>query len=219
MHELRLGAGPDGPRAFLFVGAHADDIEIGCGATVRKLVARYPDADYWWVVLTSDLTRAQEAQRAAESFLSGAGRTTIEIADFRDGYLPFVGAEVKDHFEELKTRCSPDVIFAPYHRDAHQDHRLAAELTWNTFRDHVILEYEVPKYDGDLGAPNVFVAVDEGEVGEKIRRILEHFPSQQSRSWFDETTFRALMRLRGVESNAATGSAEAFYARKLVVGL
>ena len=219
MHELLLGTGADGPRSFLFVGAHADDIEIGCGATVRKLVERFPDADYSWVVLASDATRAQEARTAAQSFLAGAEHASIEVGDFRDGYLPFTGAEVKDYFEDLKTRCSPDVIFTHYHRDAHQDHRLAAELTWNTFRDHVILEYEIPKFDGDLGAPNLFVEVDEAECREKIRLVLEHFPSQRSRSWFDEATFRALMRLRGVECNAAGGFAEAFHARKLVVGL
>jgi LmbE family N-acetylglucosaminyl deacetylase len=217
MHELRFGEGPDAPRSFLFVGAHADDIEIGCGATVRKLVERFPGADYRWVVLTSDSTRAQEAQHAAGAFLAGTGNASIEVADFRDGYLPFVGAEVKDFFEDLKTRCSPDVIFTPFQRDAHQDHRLAAELTWNTFRDHMILEYEVPKYDGDLGSPNLFVEVDEEECREKIRLLLEHFPSQHSRSWFDDATFRALKRLRGVEGNASAGLAEAFYARKTVV--
>ncbi len=217
MHELRFGAGSDGPRSFLFVGAHADDIEIGCGATVRKLVERFPDADYSWVVLTSDSIRSQEARTAAQSFLTGADHASIEVCDFRDGYLPFTGSGVKDYFEELKTRCSPDVIFTHYHRDAHQDHRLTAELTWNTFRNHVILEYEVPKIDGDLGAPNLFVEVDEGECREKLRLILQLFPSQRSRSWFDEATFRALMRLRGVECNATAGLAEAFYARKSVV--
>jgi LmbE family N-acetylglucosaminyl deacetylase len=217
MHEFPLVAGPDGPPSFLFLGAHADDIEIGCGATIRKLVERFPGADYSWVVLTSDATRAQEARSAARSFLTGAEQFSVEVADFRDGYLPFVGSDVKDYFEDLKARCSPDVIFTHYHRDAHQDHRLVAELTWNTFRDHVILEYETPKFDGDLGAPNLFVEVDEAACREKIRLILEHFPSQRSRRWFDDATFRALMRLRGLECNAAAGLAEAFYARKAVI--
>jgi len=217
MHDLRLGNTSDGPRSFLFVGAHADDIEIGCGATVRKLVERFPDAVYSWVVLTSDPMRANEAQVAARSFLGQAAQASVEVADFRDGYLPFTGSDVKDYFEDLKNRCSPDVIFTHYGQDAHQDHRLVAELTWNTFRDHVILEYEIPKFDGDLGAPNLFVEVDEAECREKIRLILEHFPSQRSRSWFDEATFRALMRLRGLECNAPAGLAEAFYARKTVV--
>jgi LmbE family N-acetylglucosaminyl deacetylase len=217
MLDLRFGARADGPHSFLFLGAHADDIEIGCGATVRKLVQRFPDAEYSWVVLTSDATRADEARSAAQSFLAGADRVCIEVEDFRDGYLPFVGSEVKDYFEALTTKCSPDVIFTHYHGDAHQDHRLVAELTWNTFRDHTILEYEVPKFDGDLGAPNLFVEVDEEECREKIRLILEQFPSQRSRRWFDEPTFRALLRLRGLECNAADGLAEAFYARKVVV--
>src|SRR4051794_13861689 len=217
MHELPLVAESDGRHSFLFLGAHADDIEIGCGATVRKLVERFPDADYSWVVLTSDSSRAQEARSAAAAFLTSADHTSVEVADFRDGYLPFVGAEVKDYFEDLKTRCSPDVIFTNYERDAHQDHRLVAELTWNTFRDHSILEYETPKFDGDRGTPNVFVEVDEAECREKIRLILEHFPSQRSRRWFDDATFSALMRLRGLECNAAAGLAEAFYVRKAVV--
>jgi LmbE family N-acetylglucosaminyl deacetylase len=217
MLDYRLGDGPDAPRSFLFLGAHADDIEVGLGATVRKLVARFPDADYSWVVLTSDAVRAAEARAAAHSFLAGADDFSIEVGDFRDGYLPYAGSEVKDYFEELKTRCSPDLIFTHNQRDAHQDHRLVAELTWNTFRDHAILEYEIPKFDGDLGAPNFFVEVDEPECGEKIRLVLEHFPSQRSRSWFDESTFRALMRLRGLECNAAAGLAEAFYARKAVI--
>ena len=217
MHELLLGTGPDGPRSFLFVGAHPDDIEIGCGATVRQLVARHPDADFTWVVLTSDAVRVPEAQTAARAFLEGAGHVSVEIAEFRDGYLPFAGSEVKDWFEALKRRCSPDVVFTPHRRDAHQDHRLVAELTWNTFRDHMILEYEIPKFDGDLGAPNLFVEVSEAECQEKVRAILEHFPSQASRTWFDESVFRALMRLRGLECNAGTGLAEAFHSRKAVV--
>jgi LmbE family N-acetylglucosaminyl deacetylase len=217
MHDLRFGLGPDGPRSFLFLGAHADDIEIGCGATVRKLVERFPAADFTWVVFTSDSTRACEARAAASSFLTGAEHVSIEVEDFRDGYLPFTGSEVKDSFEDLKTRCSPDVIFTHYHLDAHQDHRLVAELTWNTFRDHTILEYEIPKFDGDLGSPNLFVEVDDAACDEKVRRILQCFPSQQSRTWFDDATFRALMRLRGLECNASEGLAEAFYARKSVV--
>ena len=219
MLELRLGAASDGRHSFLFLGAHADDIEIGCGATIRKLVERYPAADYTWVVLTAETTRAHEARSAARSFLTGADQVSIEVADFRDGYLPYSGSEVKDYFEGLKTRCSPGMIFTHHQRDAHQDHRLVSDLTWNTFRDHTIFEYEIPKFDGDLGSPNLFVAVDEDECREKIRLILRQFPSQRSRTWFDETTFRALMRLRGVECNSATGLAEAFYARKAVVGI
>jgi LmbE family N-acetylglucosaminyl deacetylase len=217
MLELGLGAGSDGPHSFLFVGAHCDDVEIGCGATVRKLVERFPDAEYSWVVMTSNSTRADEAGAAAQAFLAGAEHTSIEVEDFRDGYLPFAGPEVKDYFEDLKSRCSPDVIFTHHIRDAHQDHRLVAELTWNTFRDHLILEYEIPKYDGDLGSPNLFVEVTDEECREKIDLVLEHFPSQHSRGWFDEATFRAVMRLRGLECHAAAGLAEAFHARKALL--
>jgi LmbE family N-acetylglucosaminyl deacetylase len=217
MLEFDLAAGTGDRHAFLFLGAHGDDIEIGCGATVRKLVERFPEAEYSWVVLTSDPTRAGEAHAAARSFLAGAATASIQVKDFRDGFLPFCGAEVKDYFEELGDRLAPDVVFTHFRDDAHQDHRLVNELTWNTFRDHAILEYEIPKYDGDLGAPNVFVEVSEAECREKTRLIAEQFPSQRSRRWFDETTFRALMRLRGIECNASDGLAEAFYARKVVV--
>src|SRR3954453_5628639 len=146
MHDLQFGLGADAPHSFLFLGAHADDIEIGCGATVRKLVERFPAAEFTWIVLTSDPTRACEARAAACSFLTGAEHVSIAVEDFRDGYLPFTGSAVKDRFEDLKTKCSPDVIFTHYRLDAHQDHRLVAELTWSTFRDHTILEYEIPKF-------------------------------------------------------------------------
>jgi LmbE family N-acetylglucosaminyl deacetylase len=217
MLELRLGAGADDRHSFLFLGAHADDIEIGCGATARKLVERYPDAKYSWVVLTSDPTRAHEAHAAARSFLAGARHISIEIKDFRDGYLPYSGGAVKDYFEDLGGRLAPDVVFTHSRDDAHQDHRIVNELTWNTFRDHAILEYEIPKYDGDLGRPNVYVEVSEAGCREKMWLLAEHFPSQRSRPWFDESTFRALMRLRGIECNASDGLAEAFYAHKIVV--
>jgi LmbE family N-acetylglucosaminyl deacetylase len=216
--ELDLGTGAGAPRSFLFVGAHCDDIEIGCGATVRKLVARYPDAEYSWVVLTSDPVRAEEAHASARSLLTGATATTnVEVKDFRDGFLPYSGSEVKEYFEILKRELAPELVFTHYRLDAHQDHRLTAELTWNTFRDHFILEYEIPKFDGDLGAPNVFVAVSETEGAEKIQMLMENFPSQRSQGWFDEATFQGLMRLRGIECNAADGLAEAFYSRKAII--
>jgi LmbE family N-acetylglucosaminyl deacetylase len=217
MLQFDLGPARGERYSFLFVGAHCDDIEIGCGATVRKLVTRFPDAVYSWVVLASDVARADEAHAAASAFLDGAARASIEIKDFRDGYLPYTGAAVKDTFEELHERVTPDLVFTHFRLDAHQDHRLVNELTWNSFRDSVILEYEIPKFDGDLGTPSVYVAVTEAECREKIERLLEHYPSQKARSWFDEATFRAVMRLRGIECNAADGLAEAFYGRKVVV--
>jgi LmbE family N-acetylglucosaminyl deacetylase len=205
-----LGAGS----TVLLLGAHCDDIEIGCGATIRRLVADHPDACYHWVVLSSNEERAGEARRAAAQFLRGAERSQVEVESFRDGFLPYVGVEVKDHFEALKARVRPDVVFTHYRHDAHQDHRLVCELTWNTFRDHLILEYEVPKFDGDLGSPNVFVDTPEDVVTEKIRILEECYGSQHGRSWFDERTFRAMLRMRGIEANAPSGLAEAFYCRK-----
>jgi LmbE family N-acetylglucosaminyl deacetylase len=206
--ELAAGA------SVLFVGAHADDLEIGCGGTALRLVAAHSDAHFYWVVLTSDATRAEEARKAAEAVLAGAAAKTIVVKDFRDSFLPYSGGKVKEYFEELKATVSPDLILTHYGRDAHQDHRLVSELTRETFRDHLILEYEVPKYDGDLGQPNVFVELTEAQCGEKARIITEYFRSQHDRSWFSEEGFLALMRLRGIECNATSGSAEAFYARK-----
>jgi LmbE family N-acetylglucosaminyl deacetylase len=200
--------------SLLFVGAHADDLEIGCGGTALRLVATHPGAQFHWVVLTSDATRVEEAHRAAEAVLAGAAKATIVVKDFRDGFLPYSGGEVKEYFEELKTTVSPDLIFTHYENDAHQDHRLASGLTRETFRDHLILEYEVPKYDGDVGQPNVFVELTEEQCREKMRIVTEHFRSQHDRKWFREESFRALMRLRGIECNATSGLAEAFYARK-----
>jgi LmbE family N-acetylglucosaminyl deacetylase len=205
--------GPDS--TVLLVGAHCDDIEIGCGATVRSLVTRFPLANYCWVVLSSNEDRASEARRAATEFLRGAEHTDVRVESFRDGFLPYEGGRVKEYFETLKRQVRPDVVFTHYRDDAHQDHRLACELTWNTFRDHLILEFEVPKYDGDLGSPNVFVDAPESVVAEKIRILEACYGSQHGRQWFDERTFRALLRLRGIEANAPSGLAEAFYCRKL----
>jgi len=212
--DLVPGAALGPQSAILLIGAHCDDIEIGCGATVLSLVERYPHAAFHWVVLSSNEARAEEARRAATEFLRGADRVDVTIESFRDGFLPYEGGKVKDCFELLKARIQPDLIFTHYRDDAHQDHRLACELTWNTFRDHFILEYEVPKYDGDLGSPNVFVDAPEPAVREKIRILEDCYGSQHGRTWFDERTFRALLRLRGVEANAPSGLAEAFYCRK-----
>jgi LmbE family N-acetylglucosaminyl deacetylase len=206
--ELAAGA------SVLFVGAHADDLEIGCGGTALRLVAARPEAHFHWVVLTSDATRGEEAHSAAGAVLAGAAKATIVIKDFRDGFLPYGSGEVKEYFEELKTTVTPDLILTHYAHDAHQDHRLVTELTRETFRDQLILEYEVPKYDGDLGQPNVFVELTDEQAHEKVRILTEHFRSQRARRWFSEESFLALMRLRGIECNATSGLAEAFYARK-----
>ena len=202
-------------RQVLCLGAHADDIEIGCGGTVLKLVSRYPEADFHWIVFSAPGTRKQEAQSSAGRFLRDAGSRTIEVRSFRDGFFPYLGSEIKDLFEDLKKDVNPDLILTHYGRDLHQDHRLLSELTWNTFRDHTILEYEIPKYDGGLGSPNLFVPLTHEERRRKIDLLLAGFPSQATKKWFNEATFDALLRLRGIESNAPSGYSEAFYCRKL----
>jgi LmbE family N-acetylglucosaminyl deacetylase len=205
------------PLRLLTLGAHADDIEIGCGGTILRLVAEHPGLSVDWVVLSGEGERAGEAADSAAAFLQGAGESRIEVERFRDGFFPYDGAGVKRFFERLKSRVSPDLILAPRLEDRHQDHRLVAELAWNTFRDHVILEYEIPKYEGDLGQPNLFVPLAPQQAERKLELLSKHFPSQTGRSWFSDDTFLAILRLRGIESNAPSGLAEAFGARKLVL--
>lgn len=217
MRFLSLTRDAASPLNILCLGAHSDDIEIGCGGTILRLARQLPRCVLHWVVFSASGARAAEAQRGAELF---AGKSTMKgpvIKDFRDGFMPFVGAEVKVVFEgELKT-ISPDLIFTHNRKDAHQDHRLISELTWNTFRDHLILEYEIPKYDGDLGQPNLFVPLEPDVFRNKVHHIMEAFESQHSKQWFREETFLSLMRLRGMECNSPSGYAEAFYCRKMVL--
>jgi LmbE family N-acetylglucosaminyl deacetylase len=201
----------------LCLGAHADDIEIGCGATILRLIGECPDVIVRWVVFSGNAARRAEAQNSAGAFLGTGVNYQLNVFDFRDGYFPFYGAEVKDVFEQLKHETQPSVIFTHWRGDAHQDHRIIAELTHCTFRDHLILEYEIPKFDGDLGNPNVFVPLKQKQMRQKIALILENFKSQTSRQWFDEATFLALARLRGVGCNAPNGFAEAFYSSKLII--
>jgi LmbE family N-acetylglucosaminyl deacetylase len=218
MLRLALGHVTTPPRHVLCLGAHCDDLEIGCAGTVLKLTAAPDPPAVTWVVFTSDARREAEAVGSAEALLRGAGPSRIVVHKFRDGFLPYEGATVKEIFEELKGEVSPDLILTHHRDDLHQDHRVISELTWNTFRDHLILEYEIPKYDGDLGAPNLFVQLDEALVRRKIDAILTGFPSQAGKRWFVEETFRAVLRLRGMECHAPDSYAEAFYCRKLVVG-
>jgi LmbE family N-acetylglucosaminyl deacetylase len=212
---------PAGPgrnvRNILCIGAHCDDIEIGCGGTLLSMLDRDDPPAVTWVVLASNAQRKAEGLASANAMLARAKHKDIVIADFRDGFLPYLGEAVKEFFEQLKPRVSPDLIFTHCRDDRHQDHRLACELTWNTFRDHAILEYEVPKFDGDFGAPNAFVHLEDEVCERKIANVMEHFRSQQDRRWFTPDMFRAVLRLRGMESNAPSGYAEAFYARKLVL--
>lgn len=200
----------------LCLGSHSDDIEIGCGGTILRLAEQYPDCTFYWVVFSATGTRAEEAQCAAVRF-AGTHLKGPLLKNFRDGFLPFSGSEVKTVFEELKQEVSPDLIFTHNRKDAHQDHRLVSELTWNTFRNHFILEYEIPKYDGDLGQPSVFVPLESETYKNKVRFIMESFKTQHPKHWFQPETFLSLMRLRGMECNAPSGYAEAFYCYKLVI--
>jgi len=206
-----------GNPSFLFLGAHCDDIEIGCGGTVLELLARYPKAAVDWIVLSSSKRRATEAHRAAKLFLDGAREPRVTVKDFRNSFFPTQAAEIKEYFEKLKRRLSPDVVFTHHRDDLHQDHRIVGELTWNTFRDHLILEYEIPKYDGGLGSPNVFVPLTRQTADRKISVVMKAFESQRSKAWFSADTFNALLRLRGIECNAPHGIAEAYYARKVAL--
>jgi LmbE family N-acetylglucosaminyl deacetylase len=215
VRTLSLARRPTEPLRVLALGSHADDIEIGCGGTLLRLAQEGP-LEVHWVVLSGVGERAEEARRGAAAFLEGSEKSKIAVLDFRDAFLRY-GPELKEHFEELKGQVSPDVVFTHYGRDLHQDHRLVAELTWNTFRDHLILEYEIPKYDGDLGATNLFVHLDEEICRRKVATILETFSSQRSKHWFTEDLFLSLLRLRGMESNSPSGYAEGFYCRKAVL--
>ena len=202
-------------RRVLAIGCHSDDIEIGCGGTILRLVAANPGLEVDWVVLAAQGARADEARASAADFLAGAGSARIEVHEFRDGFLPYVGAEVKQVFEDLKPRVDPQIVFTHAGYDFHQDHRLASELTWNTFRSHLILEYEIPKVDGDLGRPNLFVPLSPADVDRKLELLERHFATQSGKHWFDGDTFRGLMRLRGMEAVAPERYAEGFTCRKL----
>jgi LmbE family N-acetylglucosaminyl deacetylase len=204
------------PIIVLCLGAHADDIEIGCGGALLYFKKTLPQLRFLWVVFSAPGLRGQEARKAAELFTAGCDREII-LKDYRDGFLPYSGGEVKDFFEEMKGRVNPDLIFTHWRGDAHQDHRLISELTWNTFRNHLVLEYEIPKYDGDMGRPNLFVPLEAPFYEHKIDYLFQAFESQRAKRWFDRETFLGLMRIRGLEANAPSGYAEAFHARKVVI--
>jgi LmbE family N-acetylglucosaminyl deacetylase len=208
---------PDDALRVLCLGAHADDIEIGCGGTLLRLIAEVPRLSLRWVVFSGEGGRRQEAEASAQHFLAGVGDAEARVLGFRDGFFPSEHAAIKETFEWLKREFQPSLILTHYREDLHQDHRLISELTYNTYRDHLVWEYEVPKYDGDLGNPNLFAPLSEAQCRRKVAALIEHFPSQRSRSWFTTDTFMALLRLRGIGCNAASGYAEAFYCRKAVV--
>lgn len=219
MLPLNFSRDPSAPLQLLFLGAHSDDIEIGCGGTVLQLLATCSSVDVVWVVFSASAEREREARTSASAFLEHAkGQKKVIVMKFRDGFFPYQGAEIKECFEELKNSVHPDLIFTHYRDDRHQDHRTISELTWNTWRRHLILEYEIPKYDGDLGTPNLFVPLATEVCARKTKYICDVFQTEANKAWLTEDTFQAIMRLRGVECAAPEKYAEAFYCRKLVLG-
>jgi LmbE family N-acetylglucosaminyl deacetylase len=205
------------PLSILCVGAHSDDVEIGAGGTLLRLLGERPGCHVRWVVFSADDLREDEARRSTADFLADAASHEVIVHRFRESYFPYVGADIKDAFEDLKSGPVPDIVFTHRRDDEHQDHRTIAQFTWNTFRNHVIAEYEIPKYEGDLGHPNVFVPLDEVTVDRKVDLLMEHFGTQHNKGWFRPETFRAPMALRGIECASSSGWAEAFHIRKLVL--
>jgi LmbE family N-acetylglucosaminyl deacetylase len=214
---LSLSAAAGRPLSVLCLGAHADDVEIGCGGTLLQLLAEHPKSVCRWIVFSATPEREAEARASATGLLKGQDVPVIDVHKLRDGHFPSVISEIKDTLEAVKRAFTPDLIFTHYRDDRHQDHRAVSDATWQTFREHLILEYEVPKYDGDLGQPNCFVPVSASTRQRKIEHLSAAFPSQRSKQWFTDETFSALMRLRGIECAAPDGYAEAFYARKWIL--
>jgi LmbE family N-acetylglucosaminyl deacetylase len=212
--EMRSG----GLQSVLCLGAHADDIEIGCAGTILQLLEHNPELKVHWVVLSAPGDRKAEAEQSAQTILAGASDTDIRVADFEETVFPYAGTHIKRYVAELGTQVSPDLVLTHWRRDLHQDHRMVGELTWNTFRDHLILEYEIPKWDGDMGRPNTYVPLDRSLCERKIEHLLKAFPSQADKDWFSSEVFWALLRLRGMEARSQSGYAEAFFCRKLVLG-
>lgn len=210
-------AKPGDSLAVLCLGAHSDDIEIGAGATLLSMLERKIRLDVHWCVLSGGGKRDVEAKSSAAEFMAGAATAQLEVMSFQDGYFPEQSETIKKWFESLKSRVTPDIILTHRGTDAHQDHREVSRLTWNTFRDHCILEYEIPKWDGDFGQPNVYMPVSAAALRRKIDMLMSHFGTQRSKQWFDEETFRGLARLRGMECRAPERYAEAFFGRKLVL--
>ena len=201
----------------LCLGAHSDDIEIGCGGTVLRMIEQSKSIEFYWLVLCANPERTMEARRSANAFLARARKKTIVVKPFQDGFLPYLGPPIKECFEELKEAFTTDVIFTHCRHDLHQDHRLMCELTWNTFRDHLILEYEVPKYDADLRSPNFFVPLSDAQARKKVNNLMRYFTTQRNKRWFREELFYGLMRLRSTEAASPSRYSEAFYCRKALL--
>jgi len=217
MLPITLGAAATRPLQILCLGAHSDDIEIGCGGTILKLLSEYPGSTVTWVVFAAREQREVEARASATDFLATAATSNVVTYQFRESYFPHVAAQIKDSFEALRRSVEPDLIFSHHRHDMHQDHRTVAELTWNTFRRHLIAEYEIPKYEGDLGNPNLLVTLSQAQAARKVELLMQHFGSQSFRPWFRPDVFHGLMAVRGVECHAPEGRAEAFHLRKLVL--
>lgn len=209
---------PDRMRSVLCLGAHADDIEIGCAGTVLRLLEANSDLQVHWVVLSAPATRSAEAEQSARTILADARQIDVRVADFEETLFPFAGRRIKRYLADLGTELAPDLILTHWADDLHQDHRTIAELTWNTFRDHLILEYEIPKWDGDMGRPNVFMPLERAMCERKIEHLMTAFPSQAHKDWFSSEVFWALLRLRGMEARSPSGYAEGFFCRKMVLG-
>ena len=201
----------------LCLGAHSDDIEIGCGGTILRLLQNYKNTEVKWVVFGGNRVRNKEARKSAVAFLKNAKAKDIVTQQFPDGFFPYRGEEIKKYFEQIKKEFSPQIVFTHYRHDRHQDHRVISDLTWNSFRDHLVLEYEIPKFDGDLGSPNLFVEIEDKICRQKIKIIVDSFGTQRDKHWFSEQTFLSMLTLRGMESRSPTRLAEAFYCRKVVL--
>jgi LmbE family N-acetylglucosaminyl deacetylase len=212
-----VGCDLRGVQRVLCLGAHSDDIEIGCGGTVLELLRRQPGLEFYWVVFSADARRTREARRSARAFLRGAKVKAIRTGTFRESYFPQDWPGIKDWFEKIKQEFAPDLVFTHCREDRHQDHRVLSDLAWNTFRNHLILEYEIPKYDGDLGNPNLYLRLDEEITQRKVEYLCAFFQTQGNKHWFSADTFLALLRLRGIECASPTKYAEAFHCRKLVL--
>ncbi|NND71970.1 MAG: PIG-L family deacetylase [Rhodothermales bacterium] len=217
---IGLGLGSRGePTRIMFIGAHSDDIEIGCGGTILKLLSERPEIEITWVVLSSNKRRRLEAEKSASRFLSAASSKAVRFGSFTDGFFPSEKAAIKGFFESELKGLNPDIIFTHTRGDLHQDHQVVNQLTWNTFRNQLIFEYEIPKYDGDMGNPNVFVSLTESQLDDKLETLLDVFSSQGNRHWFRDSLFRGIAAIRGMQCAAPSGYAEAFYSRKIVLEL